>query len=57
MVDHHTQEKNITIDLSGDSYFLHVDRVLVFNPFPQEAEHSPHLLHFVYLPNFPSTIP
>jgi hypothetical protein len=23
----------------------------------QEAEHSPHLLHFVYLPNFPSTIP
>ena len=24
MVDYHTQEINITIDLSGDIYFLHV---------------------------------
>ena len=24
MVDYHTQEKNITIDLLGDIYFLHV---------------------------------
>jgi len=24
MVDYHTQEKNTTLDLSGDIYFLHV---------------------------------
>ena len=34
-----------------------LERVFVFNPFPQEAEHSPHSLHFVYVPHFPSTIP
>ena len=34
-----------------------LERVFVFNPFPHEAEHSPHSLHFVYVPHFPSTIP
>ena len=32
-------------------------RVFVFNTFQQETEHSPHSLHFVYVPHFPSTIP
>jgi hypothetical protein len=34
-----------------------LEPVFVFNPIPQEAEHSPHSLHFVYVPHFPSTIP
>jgi hypothetical protein len=32
-----------------------LERVFVFNPVPQETEHSPHSLHFVYVPHFPST--
>ena len=32
-----------------------LERVFVFNPFPQEAEHSPHSLHCVCVPHFKST--
>jgi hypothetical protein len=53
MVDHHTQEKNITIDLSGDIYFLHVliyitpstkgSMFIIFNNNAYSRKHEPSL--------------